>query len=176
MADSVSTKRAMARGLKAALEHKDLGRVTVGDITASCGLNRQTFYYHFEDKYALLNWIYYTELMLPLAEGLALEDWPQRMARMLERMRDEAGFYRRALRDEGQRGFQAHLTALVRELAAGLLERKRPGKTADKAFLAEFLAYGVTGMVTAWVQDGMKEPPEQVAAHWQTLLEDMGLV
>ena len=117
MADAVSTKQALAKGLKATLEHKSLDRVTVGDITTFCGLNRQTFYYHFEDKYALLNWIYYTELMLPLAEGSAPEDWPRRVARMLDRMREEGAFYRRALRGEGQRGFEALLTAMVRELA-----------------------------------------------------------
>ena len=177
MADAVSTKQALAKGLKATLEHESLDRVTVGDITTFCGLNRQTFYYHFEDKYALLNWIYYTELMLPLAEGSAPEDWPRRVARMLDRMREEGAFYRRALRGEGQRGFEALLTAMVRELAAGLLEQAdRPGETADKAFLASFFAYGVTGMVTAWVQDGMKEPPEQAAARWQALLEKLGLV
>ena len=113
MADAVSTKQALAKGLKATLEHKSLDRVTVGDITTFCGLNRQTFYYHFEDKYALLNWIYYTELMLPLAEGSAPEDWPRRVARMLDRMREEGAFYRRALRGEGQRGFEALLTAMV---------------------------------------------------------------
>ena len=74
-------------------------------------------------------------------------------------------------------GCFALLTAMVRELAAGLLEQAdRPGETADKAFLASFFAYGVTGMVTAWVQDGMKEPPEQAAARWQALLADLGLV
>lgn len=46
MADAVSTKQALAKGLKATLEHKSLDRVTVGDITTFCGLNRQTFYYH----------------------------------------------------------------------------------------------------------------------------------
>ena len=115
--------------------------------------------------------------MLPLAEGSAPEDWPRRVARMLDRMREEGAFYRRALRGEGQRGFEALLTAMVRELAAGLLEQAdRPGETAGKAFLASFFAYGVTGMVTAWVQDGMKEPPEQAAARWQALLEKLGLV
>ena len=57
MADAVSTKQALAKGLKATLEHKSLDRVTVGDITTFCGLNRQTFYYHFEDIPHLLRWI-----------------------------------------------------------------------------------------------------------------------
>ena len=176
MADAVSTKQALAKGLKATLEHKSLDRVTVGDITTFCGLNRQTFYYHFEDKYALLNWIYYTELMLPLAEGSAPEDWPRRVARMLDRMREEGAFYRRALRGEGQRGFEALLTAMVRELAAGLLEQAdRPGETADKAFLASFFAYGVTGMVTAWVQDWYRKAGAPIGrarflSDWRSLM------
>lgn len=41
MADAVSTKQALAKGLKATLEHKSLDRVTVGDITTFCGLNRR---------------------------------------------------------------------------------------------------------------------------------------
>lgn len=143
MADAVSTKQALAKGLKATLEHKSLDRVTVGDITTFCGLNRQTFYYHFEDKYALLNWIYYTELMLPLAEGSAPEDWPRRVARMLDRMREEGAFYRRALRGEGQRGFEALLTAMVRELAAGCWSRRIAlGKRRTRPFSRHFSPTG----------------------------------
>ena len=32
------------------------------DIADGCGLTRQAFYYHFKDKYDLMNWIYYTEI------------------------------------------------------------------------------------------------------------------
>ena len=177
MPRSNQTKHLLAQSLQELMATTPLEKISVNDIVDHAGVGRNTFYYHFEDKYALLNWIYYTELMLPLAEGSAPEDWPRRVARMLDRMREEGAFYRRALRGEGQRGFEALLTAMVRELAAGLLEQAdRPGETADKAFLASFFAYGVTGMVTAWVQDGMQEPPEQAAARWQALLEKLGLV
>lgn len=37
------------------LDRKSLQAVTVGDITRRAGVNRATFYAHFEDKYALFN-------------------------------------------------------------------------------------------------------------------------
>ena len=54
------TKRALASALKELLEHKPLNKITIADITEQCGVNRQTFYYHFQDIYALLEWIYTT--------------------------------------------------------------------------------------------------------------------
>lgn len=38
------------------MEHKKLSKITVSEIIADCKVNRKTFYYHFEDIYALLKW------------------------------------------------------------------------------------------------------------------------
>ena len=35
----------------------------MGNICSQCGLSRKSFYYHFKDKYELINWIYYTEFV-----------------------------------------------------------------------------------------------------------------
>ena len=43
------TKIAMAQSLKRMLLIKDLDKITISDITNDCGINRQTFYYHFQD-------------------------------------------------------------------------------------------------------------------------------
>ena len=62
-------------------------RSSIADITSTCGLNRQTFYYHFEDKYELLNWIYYTEGFARLVDGITLENWDSHIAVLFETMR-----------------------------------------------------------------------------------------
>lgn len=58
MANSNITKKALAQSLKELGSTKILDKITVADITNHCGVNRQTFYYHFNDKYELLNWRY----------------------------------------------------------------------------------------------------------------------
>ena len=57
MAVSQLTKRALAESLKALLAQKPLSKITISDITAHCGMNRMTFYYHFQDIYDLIDWI-----------------------------------------------------------------------------------------------------------------------
>ena len=43
--------------MKGFMEKKPLSKITVSKIIADCGVNRKTFYYHFEDIYALLKWM-----------------------------------------------------------------------------------------------------------------------
>ena len=49
MANSNITKKALAQSLKELGATKILDKITVADITNHCGVNRQTFYYHFQD-------------------------------------------------------------------------------------------------------------------------------
>ena len=50
MSDSLITKKAIAAALKQVCREKPFDKISIADITAVCGLNRQTFYYHFQDK------------------------------------------------------------------------------------------------------------------------------
>ena len=62
MSNSDFTKFMIARGLKQLLEMKSFTDITVGDIARHCKISRNTFYYHFRDKYDVINWIFYTEI------------------------------------------------------------------------------------------------------------------
>ena len=55
MSDALITKRAIAEALKKICREKPFDKISIADITSDCGLNRQTFYYHFQDKYELLS-------------------------------------------------------------------------------------------------------------------------
>ena len=39
------------------MEKKTFSKITVSEIITECGVNRKTFYYHFQDIYALLKWM-----------------------------------------------------------------------------------------------------------------------
>ncbi len=53
---SMNTKKTLSASLKKIMEYKKLSKISVSEIIADCGLNRKTFYYHFQDIYALLKW------------------------------------------------------------------------------------------------------------------------
>lgn len=55
---SYHTKRAIADALKTVMRQKPFSKITVTEIIQICGINRKTFYYHFEDIFALLRWMF----------------------------------------------------------------------------------------------------------------------
>lgn len=59
---SSETKLKMANALKAQVGTKSFSKITIGDIISTCGINRNTFYYHFENIYDLLYWTYEQEI------------------------------------------------------------------------------------------------------------------
>jgi len=54
---SLKTKRTLAGSLKKLMEQKSLSRITISELCRDCGLNRKTFYYHFDDIQSLLKWM-----------------------------------------------------------------------------------------------------------------------
>ena len=52
------TKFFLAESLKELSQKKSVDKITVKEIVKNCGLTPPTFYNHFHDKYALIEWIY----------------------------------------------------------------------------------------------------------------------
>ena len=66
MADSNITKRALAAALKELMKDIPFAKITISNISDACGMSRKSFYYHFKDKYDLINWIFESEYIIPL--------------------------------------------------------------------------------------------------------------
>ena len=69
------TKKAIAASLKNLLKEKKLNKITVQDIADDCGINRQTFYYHFQDVYDLVEWICIQDTEKVLQENRTYATW-----------------------------------------------------------------------------------------------------
>ena len=80
------TKKAMAQSLKKMLIVKELDKITITDITNYCGINRQTFYYHFKDIYDLLEWIFANEVVEKIEKETTIETWQENFKYVLDYM------------------------------------------------------------------------------------------
>ena len=56
------TKLLMAQALKKLIKDRPFSKITVQDIVDECNINRNTFYYHFENNYDLLYFTYSQEV------------------------------------------------------------------------------------------------------------------
>ena len=85
------TKKAMANALRACMQSSPIDRISIKEITDACGLNRQTFYYHFKDIYDLIKWMYVYDINEAIAEtreGETTEEMLYRLLRAFDRDRD----------------------------------------------------------------------------------------
>lgn len=175
MSDSLITKKAIAQGLKELLKKKSFDKITIADITQICGLNRQTFYYHFQDKYDLVDWIYYTEAITLITADLTFDTWSDRILQMLTVMKNEAYFYQNTLKTEGLDGFEHYMFSIARELFCSIIEKIAPDGSLtedEKGFIAEFYSFGIVGTILSWARNGMRETPEYITEHLKSLVYD----
>lgn len=169
MADSNITKRALAETLKELMRQEPFGKVSVGDICESCGMNRKSFYYHFRDKYDLVNWVFHTEFI----ESVNLHEYDslgQFLLQITRYLYDERVFYRHALQIQGQNAFsgyfrqtlQPFLTAFARDIFRS---------SDDPDFYTGLVCDGLIAMITTWLSDKRPVPPDELGQNLQKILQ-----
>ena len=62
------TRNAIVNSFKLVAAKKEIKDITIQEITANCGLKRQTFYNYFQDKYDLIKWMYLNEVVLKIEQ------------------------------------------------------------------------------------------------------------
>ena len=70
MANSIITKKKIAKAFKKVLTEKEFEKISVTNIMEEACMRRQTFYSHFLDKYELMAWIFKTDLQEQIIDNL----------------------------------------------------------------------------------------------------------
>ena len=84
------TKDAIAKALTDLLQERPIEKITIKDITDRCGINRQTFYYHFSDIYDLMEWTLDKELRKALGtREISHTDWKEYVRKIFAVMRSQ---------------------------------------------------------------------------------------
>ncbi|MGN0622513.1 MAG: TetR/AcrR family transcriptional regulator C-terminal domain-containing protein [Oscillospiraceae bacterium] len=137
------TKKALAASLKKFLGKKPLSKITVSEIVADCGINRKTFYYHFEDIQVLLKWILEQEavevvkgfdLLLDYDEAINFVlDYVEENNHILNCVYDSMG------RDELKRFFYNDFSGIVMTLITRVEDRTGYSTDDDlRSFICDF--------------------------------------
>ena len=155
MSDSNATKNALAASMKKLMKQKPFEKISVSDICLDCGINRKSFYYHFRDKYDLVNWIFDVGFIsqVNLDEYQSGWDWLKDICAYFYRERD---FYRAALRIEGQNSFRDYLVDWVKPVAEFFLADILPHNGDDDFYLA-FIMDALMSSLVRWLSGGYQQ-------------------
>ena len=83
------TKNALANSLTELMAATPLDKITVRMLVENCGLNRQTFYYHFQDIYDLLGWMLERDAENLMGEKVDADNWKPALGRVLTSAREK---------------------------------------------------------------------------------------
>lgn len=173
MPDPNRTKLELGEALKKLMLQKPFEKISVSDIAEACNMTRTTFYYHFKDKYDLMNWIYYTETVPYMSTSHKVENWADGLRDLCYYMRENRIFYRNALNTTGQNSFQEYLYDYIHDLSMSVIESIE-GVGFDERkwdFIAEFIATSFVGLIVRWANNGMKADPAAYVGHIKEIFD-----
>ena len=154
MADSSITKNALAMALKQLMKTQGFDKISVSEICKECGMNRKSFYYHFRDKYDLVNWIFYVDFLGTLQVASYQNGWDA-LLELCEKFYSDRDFYLEALKIEGQNSFRDYFHDILEAILLEYLEQYF-GSEKITRFASEFFSDAIICALIRWITS--KEP------------------
>ncbi|MFU0832662.1 MAG: HTH tetR-type domain-containing protein [Oscillospiraceae bacterium] len=158
------TKQLLANSLKDLMRTMPFRKITVQNVTDHCGLNRQTFYYHFKDMYELLEWIYQNEIFRHVGQTDQC-DWKNAMLDLFRYARKNKAFLRNINRSLGKETIEKFLYPILCPYIKMLFVEVCPNlsiKQEDEQFLLDFFTNAFVNSIIRWIGNGMKETEEEI--------------
>ena len=161
MAEPKNTKQILAQSLKTLMSRQPFSKISVGDICIQCNMSRKSFYYHFQDKYDLMNWIFFTEFI----GNIHLSDQPdgwQLLQDICEYFYREQVFYRNALSVDGQNSFQEYFLETIEPFILALVSDLFT-ENDEVQFYVTFYTDALLSALIRWLNEGAQLSPDRFA-------------
>ena len=157
MPRSNQTKQLLAQSLQELMATTPLEKISVNDIVDHANVGRNTFYYHFEDKYDLVNWYFQSGITRFLVELSAYSSWNALLAALETYFLENKVFYCNALAYNGQNSLQQYMFDYLRSIFEQNARELNPDASAEEIRkIGQFFAGAMMGILIPWVLSGMK--------------------
>jgi len=163
------TRRLIQDALIELTIQKGFAAVTVRDITRYAGVNRATFYRHYQDKFDLLDQ-YAREVygLLDSSLGDSAEDSPDGLTKMFEHIHAHARFYRVKLSQNGDPAFGERIRRYIDKRLRSVLPAAQRSQPLTELYLS-FIVSGSVGVFGWWLEHSMPYTPAEMATISQQL-------
>lgn len=162
---SNATKRVLAMALKERLTHQRLDEITIQSLVDDAEVSRKTFYYHFQDIYALLEWILLDEVK-HILDREPDGGWVEGVRDVFDYFQQNRSIILNVYRSlkEKEPLLEAHISRLVRPMMERIFDAQ-PGhdqvSQSDRQFILDLYSFGLVELFLHWIGNDMK-PDGQV--------------
>lgn len=168
------TKRALAEALKNRLSKTTLKNITIKDLTDDCGLNRQTFYYHFSDIYELMEWIFVDETNRILNIEYIDYDIKTILENIFNYVQRNEKLILNAYKSTDKSLLDNFLKSWIRPIVTQIITKKSEGRRIsdeDRDFVIDVSVTVILGITFQWLESGMQDNLSGKADKLMTLLD-----
>ncbi len=148
---SNAAKRQICTVLKELMTQKLLNRITVAEIMRGCGMARQHFYYHFDDVYDAVRWIFEEEAVALLREHEGVMLWQDGLLQLFQ-------YLHRAI-----------IRSTIRLIAA---ELGYEAGEQELTMLTQFYVGALVSIVEDWLLGEIQGTPEELIRFVDQVLRD----
>ena len=150
------TKRMLYASLLELLKEKPIGSITVKEIVDGAGINRGTFYLHYDSPLSLLKEMQnsFVQSNMVMFEAFMQDGYDRRhLDRLYASLWKERDMFCALLGPNGDPGFLNSLRGFARERTVDEWNREFPRYSrASLYFLFDFVFPGLTGILLKWLQ------------------------
>ena len=142
-------------------------KITIQEIAEGAGVIRPTFYNHFQDKYQLLEYIFKSEVIVPVKPLIQNDMLDDAVVLIFVRMLEDKEFYGRVYRLQGQNSFEIIVKDSLYEILLDFIREYSDNKVSRYKLLShetlaryysEFLGF----IFIVWIRDGMIVSPQEM--------------
>ena len=159
------TKKIIREEFIKILNERPLNKITVKDIASACDINRNTFYYYYTDKYAILSEIFQIELQIVIDEYNDTLSWEESFIVATKfSLQNKTAIYH-VYNSMQKEELEDYLFNVSGNIMSRYVEKVSDGISAssgDKKLIASFYQCALTEMVLRWIASGMKEDPDTI--------------
>ena len=174
---SEAAKRQICAALKQLMAQKPLNKITVAEVMQACGMARQHFYYHFEDLYDAVRWMFDQEAIALLRKHEGVMLWQDGLLQLFQYLRENREVYLCALRSMSRehlkRFFHADIQAIIQNTIRGIVtELRYQVDEQELELLTKFYVGALASMVEDWLLGEIQASPEELIQFVDQLLKD----
>ncbi len=154
------TRRAIKEAFWKLLNQRPLNEITIKDIVENCGINRNSFYYHFEDMPALVNEIIGEQVQTLIQKHPTISSVEECFDTVVEYVMENKRAIYHTYKSVNRDVFEQHLMDVCQYVVSTYIETEfaeTPMCKEDLNALIRFHKCECFGVVIDWLSGGMKD-------------------
>lgn len=157
-------KKLLASAMEDLMRTKDIDSITVNDVIQRADVSRTTFYRHFEDKFALINWIFGQYMDKLTAAYQETTTYRLLLLKLLTFFQEKRDFFSKILNYLGQNSFYQYYLDRMVALLTMYLQKDNGAQelSAEDYYMVRYHCGGILRVTYDWIEAGCPESPEEL--------------